>query len=123
MPKKLNKRGCYTPTVCPNCGRQFRKFRTIRALVAGSLVKKLEPSHHHLTFAGVCGGMHLHVCAVCDTRFTTIDSRCGWREPEQLQPGWTVVKASQCEIEDLPSESELSALRKVQRNQDASDEQ
>lgn len=87
------------PSVCPKCGRPIRKFRAVTAIVLGAQVKKLEPAHFHLTFAGVCGGMHLHICAACGDRSTTVDPKCTWQEPKNFEPGWTAAKASQCDYD------------------------
>lgn len=97
--KEPKKHRSPVPAVCPKCSRPIRKFRTVQANVLGAQVKKLEPAHFHLTFAGVCGGMHLHVCAACGDRSTTVDPKCTWQEPNKLEPGWTAAKASQCDYE------------------------
>lgn len=109
--QKTKRRSSFIPAECPKCGRAIRRFRTIRAEVLGALVKKLEAAHIHLTFAGVCGGMHLHICAACDAKLRTVDSECNWSEPTPFQPGWTAAKADQCECEDaieVKSESAAS---------------
>jgi hypothetical protein len=99
-PKKQGKpRGSRIPAVCPKCSRPMRKFRSASAVVHGAQVKKVQPAHFHLTFAGVCGGMHMHVCAACGARSRTTDPACAWQEPKTFEPGWTAAKASQCESE------------------------